>query len=422
MASRKTGFSPALLQQVLDQLPHVKCYVVGLSGGADSVALLHALVAIQERLKCPVHALHVNHGLNPGADAWTQFCGGLCEQLEVPLRCEHIKVAPHPGESLEMAARRSRYEVFEATLDSNDGLCLGHHEDDQVETVLLNLFNGAGPAGLAGMPSVRQHNGGFHIFRPLLSFSRSSLQNYLREQGVHWEEDSSNRDLAMDRNYIRHAVMPVIRARWSGVDHCISRAARLQRAAQELSQHWISTLFAKVYEFQTASLSINGLAELGRAQCHAVLRHWLAEIGQPIILSEAQLNRLSADFLSAGSDRHPQFQQSNIRLIAYRGRIYKIVGAARSPVRECDIRLDERLVVDSLGLYFEPSLWQQLGHPKGRMQLNFRPTLQSCRSRTLKKRFQELAIPPWERDLIPVVECGGTLRALWGGFLLEGDA
>lgn len=421
MSSHAAKFSPADLEQALAAMPPVTRYVVGLSGGADSVSLLHALLMLRERLKAPIQALHVHHGLHPQADAWADFCISFCAQWNVPLEIQRVQIERESGESLEMSARRARYAVFDAVLRSTEGLLLAHHQDDQVETVLLNLFKGAGQAGLAGIPAVRTHGSGFLIFRPLLGFSRAALQNYLRSVNVTWVEDGSNLDTSSDRNYLRHSVLPIIRDRWPGLDQCVSRAARLQRDSLAFTENCIQDAFADAYDFNQGALKAGVLKRLSSIQRRLVLRHWLAELGPALNLTEIQLQQLEHDFLHARADRQPEFRHGKWQLRLYRGHIYKTLAEPRAPELSVIIQGDRKLEIGTIGLSVEPAVWLQLGEPCEDWRLCFRPSI-ATGGESLKKRFQSSDVPPWERDLIPLLEHKSKLKGIWGEFLRKEDA
>src|SRR5690606_3296236 len=176
------AFSPAALAAVLPKDDTIKRLWVGLSGGLDSMVLLHALAAL--RLPVPVLALHVNHQLSPHAEAWQTHCAEWCQVWQIPFFTAAVKVESR-GRGLEDAARAARYQVYEEYVEENDLLLTAHHADDQLETVLLRLLRGAGPRGLAAM-SRRRRLGKGEIFRPLLDFSRAELEAYARAHQLRW--------------------------------------------------------------------------------------------------------------------------------------------------------------------------------------------------------------------------------------------
>src|SRR6185436_2380030 len=185
--------------------PSARRVTVALSGGIDSVTLLHQLKA-----RGPVRAIHVHHGLSPHADAWAAFCRKLCKQLDIPLVVRKIKVEKR-GDGLEAAARRARYEVF-AKADA-DYIALAHNLDDQAETVLMNLLRGAGRRGASGMARESRFQGKT-LLRPLLDTPRAEIEAYARRHRLSWVEDESNANEALTRNFLRRRVGPLLETRF----------------------------------------------------------------------------------------------------------------------------------------------------------------------------------------------------------------
>ncbi len=207
---------------------------IALSGGVDSVALLHAareVTAHHGGLR--LRALHVDHGLQPASLDWAAICRELCERLGV--RCEvlELHLVPRKGESVEAEARTERYSALAAALEPGESLLTAHHADDQLETVLLQLFRGAGVAGLAAMPECAPLGPGHHL-RPLLQVARVDLVAYAQALGLQWIEDPMNREARYDRSYLRHEVLPAILARWPAAARTVGRSARHLGEAQRL--------------------------------------------------------------------------------------------------------------------------------------------------------------------------------------------
>ncbi len=186
--------------------------LVALSGGPDSVALLHVLCRLKKKLKLDITAMYINHQMRlRAARAEEEFCRQLCEGLKVKLIIERHdvpSVAKQSGKGLEEAARDIRYQVFERMIGEYafDRVALGHHADDQVETVLFRLFRGTGRSGLTGIPAVRGN-----YIRPLLSLRKAEILDYLNVNGLEYCEDRSNASLKYRRNYIRHKLIPAVR-------------------------------------------------------------------------------------------------------------------------------------------------------------------------------------------------------------------
>ena len=195
-----------------------KRIAVGLSGGIDSVVLLHLL-----KHHPRIVAIHVHHGLSPNADAWAAFCRRLCSQWGIPLKVSKVKVR-RSGKGLEAAAREARYVAF-GKLDV-DVIALAHHLDDQAETVLMNLLRGAGLRGASGMRA-RSRFGAKLLARPLLEISKKNLEGYARLHQLEWIEDESNADEALTRNFLRRRVGPLLETRFPHWRRALARAARL---------------------------------------------------------------------------------------------------------------------------------------------------------------------------------------------------
>ena len=208
--------------------------LVGVSGGVDSVALLHLL----RRLGYRVEAAHVNYGLRAEADADEAHVRARCEAWDVPLQVARLDAkarAEQNRTSVQAAARDLRYGFF-ADVAAECGItnvAVAHHLDDQAETLLLNLFRGAGLEGLAGMAPARRLSGtsGVRLVRPLLAVRRGAIEAYAREAGLAWREDASNASAAYRRSAVRQAILPAIEAHFgTSAPERIAHAAELVRA------------------------------------------------------------------------------------------------------------------------------------------------------------------------------------------------
>ncbi len=271
------------LQARLARQPPTRHWRVGFSGGLDSTVLLQLFAQLRERgLLADLQAVHVHHGLQSAADAWVSHCAVVCAALAVPLDVHHVR--PDQAASLERAAREARYAAFAQVLPADGCLVLGQHRDDQLETLLLRLVRGAGVKGLAGMPGERPFAVG-RLWRPLLDEPRSTLLAYAEAAGLSWIEDPSNADTHLDRNYLRHEVLPRLQRRWPGVAQVMARSAAHLAEADELLGE-LATLDlqqAQVGEQSFAwlplpSLALAPLQALSEARQRNALRAWLASL------------------------------------------------------------------------------------------------------------------------------------------------
>ncbi|WP_295463612.1 tRNA lysidine(34) synthetase TilS [uncultured Pseudomonas sp.] len=267
----------------LERQPATRHWRVGFSGGLDSTVLLHLFARLRERgLSGEVQAVHVHHGLQPVADAWVEHCAQVCQAFEVPLDIRYVRT--DKAASLERAAREARYAAFAEVLPAGGCLLLGQHRDDQLETLLQRLVRGAGVKGLAGMPESRRLAEG-RLWRPLLDEPRAELLAYAKAEGLGWIEDPSNADTQLDRNYLRHEVLPRLRSRWPGVDRVMARSARHLAEAEELLSELacLDLRQAQVGERAFAwiplpSLALAPLQGLSEVRQRNALRAWLAPL------------------------------------------------------------------------------------------------------------------------------------------------
>ncbi|QEA13536.1 tRNA lysidine(34) synthetase TilS [Comamonas flocculans] len=274
---------------------------VGLSGGADSSALL---LACARRWPGQVHAFHVHHGLQQAGDDFVRHCEALCNRLQVPLQVARVDARHAPGQSPEDAARRARYQAFSALAQSASGqpaiknIALAHHADDQVETLLLALSRGAGMAGLAAMPA-RWQREGLLWHRPLLQVAGGAVRQWLAEQGVGWIQDPSNRDERYTRNRIRLRLLPVLDEVFPQFRDTFARSSRHAAEATALLRELAEADLAQV----GVPPAIRALQQLGAARQANVLRHWLRE-HCATTPSSAQLQALLAQIKACTTRGH----------------------------------------------------------------------------------------------------------------------
>lgn len=294
-ASRKSPSSNPLASAVADCLGrYVQAthrVVVGLSGGLDSVVLLHAV----RECGYNVSALHVHHGLSPNADGWSDFCIDLCARDGIPLAIERVAVERNARDGLEGAARRARHAVYDHV--DADWVLLAHHRGDRAETMLFNLLRGAGVRGAGAMG---ERNG--RLLRPLLTVGRDDILAYARRHGLGWIEDESNADVRFSRNFLRHRILPVMRERFPAAEARLASASgRFAEAADLLDELAVMDLEGHEACFP---LSIDVLSRLSERRARNVLRLLLSRAGVGIP-SEERLAEVLRQCLTAKADRHP---------------------------------------------------------------------------------------------------------------------
>jgi len=351
---------------------------VALSGGHDSVVLLHLLHGMAPRLGLRLSALHVNHGLSPNAAAWQRHCARLCRALGVPLRSVKVSVTK-AGAGLEAAAREARRAAFLAS--DAEVIALAHHLDDQAETVLHNLLRGAGRAGARGMPAVSRL-GRKSLVRPLLGVPRAVLHSWAEARGLRWIEDESNRDEALTRNFLRHRVGPLLATRFPRWRESLARAARHFAAGEP-----------EAGDMLRAYLKSRGLRAPSEAKLADMLRQLAA--GRATIEHDGSVLRLYGDRLHVEAKR------------------------AGAPFEPRAWNGEPRLPLPALGgeLRFRRRRGEGIDRARvdGALQVRLRaggerlqPDARRPR-RSLKNLLQEARIPPWERVRMPLLYCGEAL-------------
>jgi tRNA(Ile)-lysidine synthase len=394
---------------------------VAYSGGRDSTVLLH--VASQQS-EFPLRAVYVNHGLHLGADSWGAHCGLICKQLGVPFSVLEVTVNPSHAQGPESAARDARYEALHANLLADEALLTAHHEQDQLETFLLQLFRGAGVAGLAGMPVAQRREGVMHL-RPLLNVPAQSVADYARAMGLEWIEDPSNEERQFDRNFVRHELLPLIQERWPAAARAVARTARLSGYANELLEELARIDLDGAVEGRC--LSAEALSSRSRNRQRNLLRYCLRQWHLPVP-SEAQLNQALSSLLSPRADSQPEAAWPGVRIRRFRGRLW-FFGEINDPLLSVAGAPQEYLL--------EPGSSLDMGPVRGRLdfgdaegagiahrwlqqplEIRFREGGEKLRparnaaTRSLKNLLQESDIVPWMRGHIPLIYADEQLVAV----------
>lgn len=270
----------ALIDDALAKTPPGRCVWVALSGGLDSALLLRLAADACRRHPRALRALHVHHGLQAAADDFERHCRRLCSRLGVPLSVARVAVDTGSGDGTEAAARRARYAAFARTVRRGERLWLAQHQDDQAETFLLAALRGSGPAGLAGMPRRREYKG-IVIERPLRDVARSALEAQARRDGPVWIDDPTNVEREFDRNYLRHAVMGALKARWPHAPASLARSAELAGEAAGLLDELADSDLERLGG-APGRLAADALLALSGPRRRLLVRRCLTRLGLPL--------------------------------------------------------------------------------------------------------------------------------------------
>lgn len=420
---RQPPYSPASLAEQLRRLPAVNRYWIAYSGGCDSHALLHAAARLRDdAYAVPFHAVHVDHGLQPSSRAWAQHCAAACASLNLPLTSLRVDAQAAPGESPEAAARHARYGAFAELIEAGDCLLTAHHQDDQAETLLLQLLRGGGPHGLAAMPECAPFSRGWHA-RPLLAFPRSELRRYAEENGLRWIDDPSNEDVGYDRNYLRTQVVPRLRERWPAASRVLTRAAAHQAEAAQLLDVLAAQDFAQCRGAAPGTLRISALTAFDAVRQRNLLRYWLKQLGHALPDS-VRLHEIQHTVLTAAPDREPVVAWSGTEVRRYRDELHALTASASGEAAATwawDFASAPLALPDGTWLGAAPARGEgvSLAACTGRMlTVRYRRGGEQCRPgpraarRSLKKLLQERGVPPWRRERLPLIYVGDELAAV----------
>lgn len=403
-----------------------ECVLAAVSGGVDSIVLLHLLDTSKDALEITLKAAHFDHAMREDSALDASFVRDLCDQLEIPL------VLERSGRVLrgEAEARRERYAFFDRARRQLecDRVALAHHADDQVETVLFRLLRGAGLRGLSGMPVKR----GVFI-RPLLRFKKKELLAYARAHDLAYREDPTNRDTGHARNRIRNVLLPAIDAARPDVRASLlslsRHAARSERAWRDRIGNLVKEAVVAESENQI-DLDREKLLEMDDEARARLIRHLLRRF--QVVPTRAHTASILAFLARGHSGRalavaHMRIERSFDRVRLARpqrsqGRQLRLVdaaGAARLQLggRHYDVEWsvsDER---PAGALSFDPSILEhdlvlRPWRPGDRIRLGYG-------TKKLKKLFAERRVPAAERSAVPVLSDSGG-RVYWVAGIAQG--
>ncbi|MBC3916279.1 tRNA lysidine(34) synthetase TilS [Undibacterium sp. CY18W] len=400
---------------------------VAFSGGLDSTVLLDLAVRYCRQSGHPLFAFHIHHGLSPNADAWLQHCQLICDGYGVSLLAEKITVSMTGGEGVEASARAGRYRALgQLTQRVRVDLILSaHHQDDQAETLLLQLLRGSGVAGMSGMDECHRAQSLFGIdelllARPLLAEKRKALDEYAYARNLSHIEDESNTDPRYLRNAIRHQVMPVLEKLSAGYSERLARSAIHFQSAQEV------LIEVAAQDLAACSiddgLSLSAMQALSEARRDNLFRHWFAQAGIRMPTT-SRLKEMQSQLFDGRDDAKITVHHDNRAIHRYSDGVYLEHVYDKDAVQDLELRVEwhgqAAMHFPEFGgtLYFEPgdegiaATWLQqqvlsLHLRRGGERLKLaenRPT------RDMKSHFQSLRIPFWQREKLPYLSVGKDL-------------
>jgi tRNA(Ile)-lysidine synthase len=379
-------------------------FLIAYSGGMDSTVLLHGLTEAARRRDAldRVLAVHVDHGLSQDSALWAERCRETAVALGIAFEVHKLTIPP--GGNLEARARTARYRIFDGLLDAGDHLLLAHHAGDQTESLLLHLFQGR---GLYGMPASRPLGAG-RLRRPFLDLPRDTLAGYARTHSLHWIEDPSNADLTLDRNFLRHSLLPLLQTRFEGLP------GRLSHVAESVADTGLA--LDELADLERHPLPLEVLDGLSSPARIAVLRRWLTRHGiNASVTTTALLEFLRQ--LDSGNDRLPRLDLATGSLVRYRRALHM---ASPSPAleRSYALSIPDRLTLPHGELLIDWATEDSEYGAEGFFTVWLEPPvsitflaeleppaeiLHGGHRRSVRTLMREAGVPPWLREALPLV-------------------
>ncbi len=378
----------AVQTALADVISQGRFVCVAFSGGVDSMVLLHAL----KTLNIDCKAIHINHGLQQESEHWVKSCSAFCRNESIEFEC--IQLTLELTRNIESQARDARYKALFNAMPKDSVLVTAHHADDQLETLLLRLVRGSGLRGLAGIRSISTRSTQ-EVCRPLLSTTRMQIESYAREYHLHWVEDPSNQTEQFDRNFIRHQVVPQLKARWSNVlDRVQTSAQHLQEEAFAFD-YLLNQQLNERQEGEKLKISDTPIEVESR-----ILQVWLNQWG--IEAPKTRILTLIAQMKEAGADSLPSLSFKQGTVYVYNE--YYWFEASKSYPKWSRVRIKRNLNT------LRPT----------RIQCLPAETVKSVKihgdnhHRKLRQLMKIYQVPPWRRAQIPVVLINDELCSIGG--------
>jgi tRNA(Ile)-lysidine synthase len=354
------------------------------------------------------------------AESWGLHCEQVCNNLGVKFLSLKANAQAAPGESPEEAARNTRYAALKPLLAKDDLLLLAQHSEDQLETVLLQLFRGSGLKGLSGMPESMAFGQG-KLVRPLLNVSKNTIIEYAEANQLTWIEDPSNQHAHFDRNFLRNDIIPLLKQRWPSLGLTVSRSAKHCANAQSLTTLLADELLKAVINPSNDTLRLNRLQGYSLVQQQLIIRQWFQYFGLKMP-SQDFVQRILVEIVAAREDAEPALTTQGYCIRRYRNTLYclkplqkkidhELIWSSGESLLKIADDLSFEVVESSSGISCEQ--WQN-----SKVTVKFRSGGESIcvpdrnGHHSLKKLYQEAGIPPWERAEIPLIYLDDKLAAV----------
>ncbi len=443
----------SLIHNVYDLIKNYQYFLLAFSGGLDSTVLLDILAILchphyksilKKKTFTYFRVIHINHGINNSSSFWELHCKKQCKLYGLSFHSIKINFLNKPFSNLEELARNHRYQLLFNSLLYKEVLLTAHHLDDQVETFFLALKKGSGPRGLSSMKIVNTFNNKF-ILRPLLGINRVQLEQYATKKKLSWINDITNQDNRFDRNYLRNNIIPLFKIRWPTISKTIARSAQLCAEQEQLVDELLENTLSNITHYD-GSLCIKYILFISNVKRNALLRRWLCSKGS-VMPSQDQILYIWKHIVLCRHDASPILKLGQKLLLRFRNRLYLFPFNINLNFSNIIImwnkELQKILLPNNLGVLINTNFnYKNLPFLKfisyskvrapldnekvfikfGNCHINYPIYIigrKHCRK--LKKIWQELNVPPWERKKIPLVFYNDKLITALGKFITQGN-
>jgi tRNA(Ile)-lysidine synthase len=381
--------------------------IVGYSGGLDSQTLLYALNKLRKSRYFNLLAIHVNHNLSKNSDKWQLHCEDFCKLNDINFITESICISKSKDTSLEMACREARYQVFKKNTDKNTIIVTAHHQDDQAETLLLQLVRGSGVQGLGAIKPMQNFYDG-SLARPLLNISKEDISKYAEDNNLKFCTDESNSNLNFRRNFMRHKVLVMLEELYPGVKSSIARSAYLCSQTHTMLDNYLADDYKLIAK--NNCILLDKFKLFSKSKQSELLRYWLRK-QKASMPSHKKCMQILLQVTTAKHDSNPFVKWQNYTVHRYKNELH--------------------LETDDKTIDLNNLQWQ-LVQGRGIKSSEFKPEISVCKHReggeklpqpggwhkSLKKVLQEFGIPPWLRSKLPLIYVKDEFIAL-GNFVIS---
>ena len=408
LESESQNIEETLKRQI--QAHNIKKICVSLSGGVDSIVLLHALNKILDK-DFSIRAIHINHNLYEGSQSWADFCQKICDQIQIQINIYSVKINNSEGFGIEAAARNARYHKLQKSIQEGEWLMTAHHQDDQLETILLRMARGTGIEGLQGIQKQFKFGRG-NILRPLLDVTKNEILTYARKKQLDWVVDTSNQETYFDRNFLRMKVIPTLKERWPTFSSSVSRLSDISTQTSTLLKELAVQDLGFNYPVKNLDIEVFNNKSIGRVI--NIIRFMILKNEIPVP-SMKVLNSGTNTLLNPKSV-NPSMVWDDYCIKRYLNKLYFLKLSELQPNQSntsVNWSIDKPLVLDENGSTLTAIMVKGQGLSLKKCNKNldvqFRKGGESIKpvghkiTKKLKKLFQENHILPWVRDKIPLI-------------------